>query len=140
MNPFGTIPSGLDIAHYFWDETDHRNVGCDGIDLWRGEGTDYCYLWVEAMVDLDMWEAYLLDVRTHVGVKLGELGETRDFLYLFVGAGGRFDVQWHNQPVDFAAPVDAHRDRFRTGMHWLASRIESSIEDADADAAKGVLR
>lgn len=134
MSPFESVPSGMEIASYFWAETNHRNWGCEGIDLWRGEGTDYCYLWVEAMVDLDMWEAYLLDVRTHIGVKPGEIGETRDFLFLFVGAGGRFDVQWHNQPVRFDAPAEDHWRRFEAGMHWLTSLIEKSVEDADAGA------
>jgi hypothetical protein len=128
--PFSEVPSGTSIARYFWEETERRNNGCDGIDLYR-DGGDYCYLWVTAMIDLDMWHAYLLDVRTHVGVEPGKIGETRDYLFLFAGAGGRFDVQWRNQPIDFGAPTDEHRDRLRAGMHWLASLTEKAIEDAE---------
>lgn len=128
--PFFEMPSGMEIAHYFWERTNHRNLGCEGIDLYRN-GRDYCYVWVDAMVDLDMWEAYLLDVRTHVGVKPGTYGETRDFLYVFAGGGGRFDVEWHNQPIRFDAAVDSHRARFRAGMAWLTELVEKSIEDAD---------
>lgn len=125
--PFLGIPSGVDLAHYFWDETDHRNPGYDGIDLYR-EGNDYCYLWVEAMVDHDMWHSYLLEVRTHVGVKPGEFGETRDFLFLHVG-GDTFDVEWHNKPIRFDAPHEAHQDYFHDGMLWFLARIEKALED-----------
>lgn len=127
--PFLSVPSGIDIARYFWHETKHRNKGCEGIDLYR-EDRDYCYLWVEAMVDLDMWQAYLLDVRTAVGVPLGECGETRDFLFLFVGARDRFDVEWHQQPIKFDADSEAHWKRFESGMHWFTSRIEQAVDDA----------
>lgn len=133
-SPFLSVPSGIDIARYFWHETEHHNEGCAGISLFR-DGSDYCYLWVETVVDLDMWLAYLLDVRTHVKVPQGEFGETRDYLFLFVGAGDLFDVEWHNQPIRFDAGVEAHRDRFRAGMEWLTSRIEKSIEDHDSGRA-----
>lgn len=129
--PFLSVPSGLDIAHYFVEETDHRNPGYDGISLWR-EDRDYSYVWMESFVDLDMWHAYLLDVRTNIGTPHGEIGESRDYLYVFHGAGGRFDVEWHNQPIDFGAETDAHWSRFEKGMAWFASRIEKSVEDADA--------
>lgn len=121
--PFADIPSGVDIGHYFWDETDRRNPGCDGIALYR-EGNSYCYLWMEAMVDHDMWHSYLLDIRTSARGK-----ETRDFLFLHVGAGGVFEVEWHNQPIDFDAPTEAHWERFEAGMRWLTDRCEKAIED-----------
>lgn len=129
-SPFENIPSGLDIAHYFWDETDQRNPGCDGINLFR-DGGNYCYLWMEAMVDLDMWHAYLLDVRTSTELRPSGFGETRDYLFLFVGAGARFDVEWHNQPIQFEDETEAHRERFRTGMSWFTQRIEKATEDAE---------
>lgn len=129
--PFLEVPGGVEIARYFWHEIEHRNPGCDGIDLYR-EGLDYCYLWVEAMVDLDMWEAYLLDVRTHVGVPPGEFGETRDFLFVFAGAGDRFDVEWFNQPIrPFNEPPEDPWERFIKAMAWFASRIEQAVEDAE---------
>lgn len=122
--PFLHVPSGIEIAHYFWDETNRRNNGCDGIDLFR-DGNDYCYLWVEAMVDLDMWEAYLLDIRTHVDVPTGELGETRDYLFVMRGAGGLNAVEWHQHPVKFE---DDGWDRFVAAMHWFTGRIEGEVE------------
>lgn len=126
--PFQTIPSGIEIARYFWHETERRNNGCDGIRLFR-DGSDYCYLWVKAIVDHDLWHSYLLDIRTHVdGV------ETRDFLFLHAGADGAFDVEWHNQPIRFDAATEAHRERFATGMQWLARCSEKAIEDADSRA------
>jgi len=130
--PFDSLPSGIDIARYFWHETERSNPGCDGIDLYR-DGSDYCYLWVEAMVDLDYYEAYLLDVRTHTNVPPGEIGETRDFLFIFAGTQDRFDVEWHEHPIAFSAPAEEHRDRFRAGMLWLTDRIEKALEDIDSD-------
>lgn len=129
--PFLSVPSGVDLARYFWHETERRNPGCDGISLFR-EGRDYCYLWVTATVDLDMWEAHLLDVSTNVHAEDRPFTETRDFLFLFAGGGGRFEVEWHNQPIRFDAATEAHRDRFVAGMAWFTSRIEQAIEDADA--------
>lgn len=133
-SPFLSLPEGIDIAHYFVEETEHRNPGCNGISLWR-EGTDYCYLWVEAFVDLDMWHAYLLDVRTAVDVRPGEFGETRDYLYVFHGAGDRFDVEWHQHPINpFTEPSEKNWERFESGMKFLAARIEKSVEDYHEEA------
>lgn len=128
--PFLSVPSGIDIARYFWHETDHSNPGCEGIDLYR-EGLDYCYLWVSVVVDHDMWMSYLLDVRTSVGNPhpTDKFNETRDYLFLMVGAGDMFEVEWHNQPTRFDAPTEAHRARSEAGMKWLADRTEKSIED-----------
>lgn len=124
--PFEALPSGVEIARYFWEQTDRVNNGYDGIDLWRDE-RDYCYLWVETFVDMDLHKAYLLDVRTNIDTPPGELGEVRDFLFVLVGIlDGKFDVEWHNKPINFAAPYEEHRERFAEGMKWLVSRIEES--------------
>jgi hypothetical protein len=126
-SPFETLPSGIEIARYFWHETDRVNNGADGIDLWRDE-RDYCYLWVETFVDMDMYHAYLLDVRTNIATPPGEIGEVRDFLFVLVGGLGKFDVEWHNKPINFADAYPKHRERFAEGMQWLVSRIEASLE------------
>lgn len=124
---FLEVPTGIDIAHYFIEETDRRNNGCDGIDLFR-DGQDYCYLWVEATVDDDMWEAFLLDIRTCVGDPADTFRETRDFLFVRVGVGGMFEVEWHNQPIRFDAPTEAHRERGHDGLLWFVGRVEASRE------------
>lgn len=121
---FAEVPSGTDIANWFLMETDRRNDGPDGVgDLFR-EGPDYCYLWVEAMVDDDMWAAYLLDVRTKV-----EGSETRDFLYVRSGVGYRApEVEWHQRPVRFDDDVEVHRDRAYEGLRWFVMRVDGSRE------------
>lgn len=131
--PFLSVPSGIDIARYFWHGTERRNLGCDGIDLFR-DGADYCYLWVDTTIDFDMWMAYLLDVRTSVGNPhpTDKFNETRDYLFLIAGAGDMFDVEWHNQPIRFDAPADAHWERHRVGVMRLLHFAEKSIEDRDS--------
>jgi hypothetical protein len=117
--PFVDVPSGVDLARYFWHETDHQNPGCDGIDLWR-DGADYCYLWVEAMADHDLFRSYLLDVRTK-----REGTETRDFLFLHVGIGERFEVEWHQHPTRFE---DDSMDRVHDGLLWFVSSAIAALE------------
>lgn len=133
LPPFLDPPSGMDIARYFWHEVvlvdqdgSHRRGqyhGCEGIDLWR-EGSDYCYLWVEATVDHDMWMAYLLEIRTHqAGL------ETRDHLYLAAGGGDLFETEWRNKPIRFDAPLDDHVDHHRAAMLWFVEREVGTIDD-----------
>lgn len=123
-SPFTNIPSGIGIAHYFFEETDRRNNGADGIDLFR-DGADYCYLWVEAMIDHDMRESYLLDVRTSVG----ETGETRDFLFVNAGGGSPMQVEWQNEPIAFSADHEAHRDRGYKGLLWFVNRDDGAMDE-----------
>ena len=133
--PFVDVPGGIDIARYFWHEivmadqpVPYRRGqyhGCDGITLWR-EGRDYCYLWVEATVDHDMWMAYLLDIRTSVNGT-----ETRDRLYLAAGAGDLFEVEWHNQPTK---PLDDSIDHHYAAMQWFVSRDLGTIEERNGGA------
>jgi hypothetical protein len=126
--PFLEVPDGISIAHYFIEETDRRNRGCDGIDLYR-EGRDYCYVWVEAMVDDDMQESYLLDIRTCVGDSDDLFRETRDFLYIRSGGGlNAPEVEWHNHPIRFDAPHEGHADRNYDGLVWFINRVELSRE------------
>lgn len=129
---FAEPPTGVDIGRFFWHECilvdrdgPHRignYHGCDGIELYR-EGTEYCYLWVEATVDHDMWMDYLLDVRTKAGGT-----ETRDYLYLNAGLGNLFEVEWHNSPIRFDAPTDDHIDRLMAGLEWFTDRVIGNVE------------
>lgn len=126
-SPFSEVPSGIEIAHYFVDQTDRRNPGCDGIDLYRKD-RDYCYLWVEGMFDHDMWLSYLLDIRTAVGREDKKFRESRDFLFVHFGTGGIFEVEWHNHPIDFDATVEEHRERSWTGWQWFLKLMEAALE------------
>lgn len=141
--PFTEVPSGIDIARYFWHDivmadpqVPYRRGqyhGCDGINLWREDG-DYCYLWVQATADHDMWMAYLLDIRTHTGGV-----ETRDHLYLAAGGGDLFEVVWHNQPTrPFEAPLDDNIDHYYAAMKWFVERDVSTIEDQNG-GAQGII-
>jgi hypothetical protein len=126
--PFESIPGGQDIALYFIEDTDRRNRGCDGIDLWR-DGRDYCYLWVEAMVDYDLNEFYLLDIRTSQNGT-----ETRDFLYVACGfgMGGQSGVEceWHQQPINFSDTREAHVARSQAGLKWFIDHVNGDAETA----------
>lgn len=125
--PFLSMPGAVDLARYFWHEIVLEQRlgnyhGCDGITLYR-DGKDYCYLWVEATVDHDMWMSYLLDVRTKIdGI------ETRDYVFLDAGADDLFECEWHNQPIRFDAPVDAHIDRLHAGLKWFTGLVIGGVE------------
>lgn len=125
-SPFAEVPSALGIAHYLWEETD-RTHGCDGIKLWR-DGASYCYLWIESMVDHDMWIDYLIEVRTKVGTE--DFNETRDYLFVSYRQG-KMEAEWHNKPIRFDAPTDHHIDRLRDGLIWFAERVVGVVERAN---------
>lgn len=144
-SPFLDIPEGIDIARYFWHEVvmddqpvPHRRGqyhGCDGISLWR-DGTDYCYLWVEATVDHDMWMAYLLEIRTNIGG-----AESRDHLYLAAGAGDLFEVEWRNKPIrPFDTPLDDCVDHHREAMRWFVEREVGTIDEQNGGDAGIIAR
>lgn len=124
--PFDTLPSGIEIARYFWEETSHRNDRYNGIDLWRN-GMNYCYLWVEATTDQDMWMSFLLDIRAKVGPGV----ETRDYLFLRAGFGEVSDVEWYNQPISFGASTEEHIDRLDRGLDWFRRLTIGSIREED---------
>jgi hypothetical protein len=113
----------MEIARYFWEET-NRTHDAEGINLWR-DGKAYCYLWVEAMVDHDMWIDYLLDVRTHSGDR--DFDETRDFLFVSY-RHGKLEVDWHQHPVKFDDEWEQHRERHRAGLHWFADKVMGAID------------
>lgn len=121
--PFKHFPSKEDIASYFWNSSARVNNGYAGIDLYRGEGGDYCYLWVETACDFDMYKAYLLDIRTH---RSGN--ETRDWLFVWVGSRSRIIAEWYGHPIGFDAPSAEHRDRFVEGMYWMTGLIDKQFE------------
>lgn len=144
-SPFLEVPGGIDIGRYFWHEivmadqqVPHRRGqyhGCDGIDLWR-DGGDYCYLWVEATVDHDMWMAYLLEVRTSRGGV-----ESRDHLYLAAGAGDLFEVEWRNKPIaPFQTPLDDNVDHHRDAMRWFVEREVGTIDEQNGGDAGIIAR
>ena len=58
---------------------------------------------------------------------------------LVVWVPGVVVVEWHNQPIRFDAPTQAHRDRFHAGMTWLAARIEKFHEDIDDEDRRTAL-
>lgn len=130
--PFIDMPSATDIAHYFTDDCLSRfdGQGADGINLWR-EGRDYCYVWMEAHVDHDLEQYFLLDIRTNMGDN-----ETRDYLYVCVGMGDRVECEWHNHPVPFRASFGKHMDRFVKAMHWFTDRIVSEREKLASHAGE----
>lgn len=141
-SPFIDVPEGIDIARYFWHEVVMADQqvpyrrgqyhGCDGINLWR-DGRDYCYLWVEATVDHDMWMGYLLEIRTNIGGS-----ESRDHLYLAAGGGDLFEAEWRNQPIRFGAPLDDHIDHHRAAMHWFVGKNVGTIEEQNG-GAQGII-
>lgn len=145
-SPFASLPGGIDIARYFWHEivmAEQTTVpyrrgqyhDCDGIDLWR-DGGDYCYLWVEATVDHDMWMAYLLEVRTKT-----DGSEVRDHLYLAAGANDLFEVVWRNKPSrPFETPLDDNIDHHRDAMRWFVERDVGTIEDVNGGDAGIIAR
>lgn len=95
----------------------------DGIELpWHTEGARYRYVWMEAYVDGDMLQHYLLDVRTG----LDDRGETRQ--YVAVSVMGE-------QPRRTALLGDTarpdwtsvhHRLRFANGMRLFVDFIQES--------------
>lgn len=132
--PFLSLPSGIGIAHWWCDSDPDTHIapcnrftyaqGCDGIDLWRSDdGQDYCYMWVEVFVDHDYTVFFMLDIRTSIGPE--PLNETRDHLFVAMGAGDGVECEWQNTPIEFAAPTEQHRERFSRSMDWFADRMDS---------------
>lgn len=135
-SPFEGMPSGGAIAEW-WCNDDHDEdgkailsparhysyiQGTEGFDIFR-DGNDYCYVWMEAFVDADMEGFYLLDVRTSQGGT-----ETRDYLYVAMGAGCGVECTWQQKPINFHASAEDHQNRFWDGMGWFRDQIEVSRE------------
>jgi hypothetical protein len=127
QSPFLSLPGGLDIAHYFIEDhcRDFDGQGADGMPLWRDDRA-YCYMWLEAHVDHDLEQYFLLDIRTANGKE--PFDETRDYLYVMVGVGLKVECEWHNQPVRFDAPTEDHLDRLNNGLTWFVSKVVSETE------------
>lgn len=118
------VPSGAEIAEWFRREHAPRLNSFqeyDGLDLVR-DGSDYCYVWLKAYVDLDFVGYFLLDVRTSVGSQ-----ETRDFLLVWDGFEQGFE--WRNRPIESGAGSEVHRARLKDGMAWMADRIDRKEAD-----------
>lgn len=126
--PFVEVPDGISIAHWFAEESPKPmgNHGCDGIDLYRGDDTSYCYLWVTSKVDLDLHCYWLLDIRT-AGAE--SFSETRDFLLVAHGVGiWPLECEWFNHPIDFKAPAEAHQEHLAKGLEWFHGRVMGYVE------------
>lgn len=122
-SPFDTFPSPDEITGYFALLKDRRNRGYDGISLYN-DGDRYCYLWVEAMIDFDYTEIYLLDIRTKK-----EGGETRQ--YIRVTLGGLDDhLSWekHHMTLGFSDTRERHAARLADGLRWFTEYAISHSE------------
>jgi hypothetical protein len=126
------VSDGTDIARWWLDRSlDERGYAyariqsCDGFtwEMDHDEGT-YTYVWMEAYIDGDMDQHFLLDVRTRIK---GMKWETRDYLYVGI-VHDKVECEWMNKPIAFEADVDEHRARFSNGMRWLTERVELSWE------------
>lgn len=114
---FDSLPSGLDIAHWFREEAfarRFRNVG--------GDATWLCddplsTLWLVATVDHDEQMFYLLDITTEQGERT-----THDLLLVTAGLREPLACEWRNEPSE-RQPWGAE------ALHWFANRIEA-IEEA----------
>jgi hypothetical protein len=126
-SPFYAVPSGVDIAHYFIEEWCQRfdAQGADGMPLWR-DGKAYSYMWLEAKVDHDLEQYFLLDIRTAQGEQ--PFDETRDYLFVTVGVGLRIECEWHNHPIGFAADTEAHLERLNAGLKWFVQGVVEGTE------------
>lgn len=115
--PFTSLPSGDQIARHFLSLPDHRNQPCNGFPLYQS-GPDYRYVWLEALVDLDFIEHYLLDVRTKLGG-----AETRQYMYVHAGPQYAVEIQWHRETIDISDPHVMHVQRFRDGLLWFTAQV-----------------
>jgi len=115
--PFSQIPTGSQIAHYFVSECSTSNQGSEGFDLYR-DGSDYCYIWETARLDLDYDGVCLLEVRTGHGEE-----ETRDFLLVMM-VDGKIECEWRNKPVKVFCPSEAMKSHLRDGLAWFCMRSD----------------
>ena len=126
-SPFYAMPGGVEIAHFFIDEwcAKFDAQGADGMPLWR-EGRAYSYMWLEAKVDHDLEQYFLLDIRTAQGE--APFDEYRDYLFVSVGVGCKVECEWHNHPARFDAPTDDHLDRLNKGLKWFVQSVVEGTE------------
>lgn len=95
----------------------------DGIELpWDTAGARYRYVWMEAYVDGDYIQHYLLDVRTG----LEDKGETRQYVAVSIlgEMGPRVELLGDVAQPDWVSLQ--HRFRFATGMRRFVNFIMES--------------
>ena len=116
---FESLPSALDIMHWFLDKTLAKEwVGCGGDadyilwhDLEAGSGS---HLDLLAHVDHDASWYWLLDVGTYVD----HSDPTYDLLFVASNLDGKRRCEWRNEPT-------ASQPWHREGLVWFADQIES---------------
>lgn len=116
--------TGEDIANWFLDNRLYRgNQGCDGFTFARNNlnpgGALYGYLWVELVLDLDFFMAYMLDIRRH-----DENDEQRQYLFVAVEHVGLARAVWHDQIVRFGDSSLVHGNRLIEGLRWFAAQTD----------------
>lgn len=105
---FESLPSGLDIAHWFVDEMRHEeNVGGDAWWLCREPHGSARML---AFVDYDVQEFWLLDIATE---------DTKDLLFVTNGLDG-LSCEWWQHPTSTAGGASHW---YPNGVRWLADQI-----------------
>jgi hypothetical protein len=104
--PFDSLPSGLDIAHWFIDQGDrfHNRHGAGNL-LWQGDDASlYGTIWKVAEVDQDSQQFYLLSIGEH-----DEHEDSATYDLLFVTAGVLTDgvkCEWRNEATPFITNDD----------------------------------
>lgn len=103
----------------------------DGIELpWDTEGARYRYVWMEAYVDGDYIQHYLLDVRTGLEGDAGEgSGETRQYVAVSIlgEKGPRVELFGDVAQPDWES--HQHRTRFADGLHRFTGFILESEDE-----------
>lgn len=125
------VLSGIEIGHDFVEEhaRDFHTQSADGI-MNRRDEDGYEYVWLLAMIDYDLSQYYLLDVRTSHSSYRDNAEETRDFLFVATGSSS-FAVEWFNNPINFGASAEAHQERLSKGLGWFVDSVtetESTID------------
>lgn len=115
--------TGEDIADWFVNNNIYaESQGCDGFTFCRNNlnpgGALYGYLWVELVLDLDFYTAYMLDIRRH-----DETDETRQYLFVAIEHIDVARVAWHDQAVRFR-DVAGSSHRLIEGLRWFATQTD----------------
>lgn len=122
--------SGNAIARWFVDNHITRMPPtCDGFTFARNNlnpgGALYGYLWVELVLDLDFYMAYMLDIRRCDTTLLSdEITETRQYLFVAVEHVDVARIAWHDQIVRFRDDRFTHGNRLIEGLRWFANQTD----------------
>lgn len=115
---FDSLPSGLDIAHWFADQGHKfQNPGGDATLL---SDDPHCTMWFLAFVDHDEQEFYLLNITTD---------EKDDLLFVTAGVDG-ISCQWRNEGDPTEQPWT------REGLEWFAKIIQVHIEAVEYEQGR----